>query len=356
MIGESPSIGNPFFEICQDMSAQPNGICSHYIKNGFCSLPSHFRCAEYVVRNEPKLSYSAIDTYSSCHRKFYWSQMIGLELIEKSWAMKLGSCASVILGWLHDERIPIDQAVQKYRDYIEDLIKQTMDPENPDLTYGHVDAWKMKAIFDAYIKLDLHTIRGITECQFRWSEPDFPKVHGYIDLVKLLTYDNHIGYEFKYTADADNYTKLTEGDQLITYFIGDPAIERMTLRCLVKPSLRQKQATKKAVGESMIDLYERMYQDILGRNIHHYFIDRSFWRSEFDLEAYKAKAKTIAKEIVSYLEGGGIERFYQNKKACFHPFTCDFVRVCENEIMEPWNMCDRYQKREMGRKESASLK
>ena len=356
MTDESPSIGNPFFEICQDISAQPNGVCSHYIKGGFCSLQNHFRCAEYVVRNEPKLSYSAIDTYSSCHRKFYWSQMVGIESIQKSWAMKLGSCASVILGWLHDERIPIDQAVQKYRDYIEELIQQTMDPEDSELIYGHIDVWKMKAMFNAYVKLDLHTVRGITEYQFKWSEPGFPKVHGYIDLVQLLTYENHIGFEFKWTSNADNYTKLTEGDQLITYFLGDPAIERMTLRCFVPPLLRQKNATKKEKGESMLDLYERMYQDILSKNIYKYFIDRSFWRSEFDLEAYKIKASMIAKEIVSYIKDGGMERFYQNKRACFHPFVCDFLRVCENEIREPWNMIDCYKKRELGRGEIASLK
>lgn len=341
---------------CPAFSGLDNGLCSHYIKGGYCSTSEFFRCPEYIIRNEPPLSYSAIDTYCHCHRKFYWSYLKGLESLEKSWALKLGSCASHILGLLHNASIPIDEAVAQYKEYMSDLIDQTVDSEEEDLKYGHIDAWKMKALFDGYIALDFHTMRGEVEKEFRWSEPGLPKVHGYIDYVDLSVYENHIGYEFKYTTDSDRYTKLTIGDQIMTYFIGAPTLQRITNRCFVPPGYRQKKATKKQVGESMLDFYERVLDDVKTCHKTKYFIDKSYWRSEFDLDQYKAKAASIAREIITYINMRTMEPFYQNKKACYSPFMCDFIRVCENEIYDPENLVDSYRQRQRGGHDAASLK
>jgi len=326
-----------FQQVCPDLVPIDGAPCSHYIKKGLCTLGNHFRCPEYIIRNEPALSFTAIDDYSICHRKFFWGWYHGLQLVEKSWPLQRGGWASKILGWLHSSKLTSEEAVSKYKIFIEELIKQTTNPEDENKLYGHIDIWKMKAIFDVYIEMEMHTLKGTTEYEFRWNEPDLPKVHGFIDLVEFVAYD-HFGYEFKWTSDADNYRKFVIEDQLRAYFIGDPDINRMTVRCFVPPDTRQKSNTKKQLGESIFDFYERMMVDIRKTATERYFVDRTYWRTEFDLEDYKNKAARTAKEIINYLKEGGIEPFYQNKKACDHPFNCDFKSICENGIKDPFAM------------------
>lgn len=332
------NVAKLFGSVCDDYSEIVGLPCSHYITGGYCTLGNHFRCLEYILHNEPPLSYSAISEYTACHRKFYWNYLVGLESTEKSWALKLGSHASKILGWLHNNKIESLEAVRLYQDYIEEQIKATTDPEDEERLYGHVDIWKMKAIFDAYIKMDLIGMKGIPEYEFRWNEVEYPRVHGFVDLVELITYDQHFGWEFKWTGNPDNYSKFLMEDQIMAYFIGDDKINRMTTRCFVTPDSRPKRATKKQSGESMLDFYQRVYNDVLQTSFTKYFIDRTYWKTEYDLQAYKVKAKRVAMEIMRYVDDGGIDPFYQNKKNCLNPFRCDYLLVCENNIEKPWEM------------------
>jgi len=193
--------------------------------------------------------------------------------------------------------------------------------------------------------MNFHLLKGITEYEFRWNEIECPQVHGFIDLIILINPEEHTGYEFKWTGNPDNYGKFMNGDQYASYFIGDPKIELMINRCFVPPEIRPKKATKKQSSESIFDYYQRAYDDILQMNTHRYFIDRKFWRSEFDLEAYKNKAKRVAQEIMQYVDEGRMNPFYQNRKNCFNPFRCDYLRVCENDILTPWELTDCYQKK-----------
>src|SRR3972149_1735275 len=74
--------GNPmedfFDEVCSDLD---DGIkpCAHYIQGGFCTLDQHYLCIEYLRRNAPSLSYSSMKEFISCHRKFWWSHIVGLQ-------------------------------------------------------------------------------------------------------------------------------------------------------------------------------------------------------------------------------------------------------------------------------------
>jgi len=315
---------------CEDLDP---GVppCSHYIEGGFCTLGYRFRCVEWMKRNAPTLSYTTIADYTSCHRKFWWNQVKGLERIEKSWPLQLGSHASLILGRLHHRDHEKD-CVDWYKDYITTAINQSVDPDIEDRQEGHEDLWAMMAIFDAYIAMDFHTLKGITEYEFHWNDPEYPRVHGFIDLLDLNTYDAAMGYEFKYSSKPDNYEQYIIEDQLCAYFISDLKIKSMTTRVFVPPMQRPKD-NKKEGKESMVDFYDRVRKDVMRRATTQYFISKTYWRQEFDLENYKNKARRVSEEIIRYTEEGGIEPFYQNKRACLAPFKCDYYDICKYKVI-----------------------
>jgi hypothetical protein len=332
-------------QCCPDLNPDPTGQlpCQHYVKKGFCTLPNYFRCLEFLVRNEPALSYSAVDAYAACHRRFYWAYVVGIEAIEKSWPLILGSHAAKILGWLHDKRIPSERAILSYQAYIKEIIRESMAPEDEETEWGNSDLWKMKAIFDTYIEKEYHLLKGIPEVRFQWNFPDLPRVKGFIDLCEDPDLGGVINaWEFKYTGNPDNFAKFPIGDQLTTYFLAEPKIQKMTNRCLCIPGMWKKKETKKQKSETMLDFFERCKKEV-SRNPKESFLDRTYYRNEFDLEGYKEKIKRVSMEIINYIkEGKGMEPFYQNKRACLHPFRCDFLRVCENNIHDPWALVDAY--------------
>lgn len=330
---------------CPDLCEDPaNKLpCVSYLKGGFCTKPNYFRCLEYVSRNEPNLSYTAISDYSACHRKFWWSWMVGIEGIDKPWAMQLGLFASTILGWLHDFRVPTETAVQRYQMYIDRLIAQTIDPEDSEKAEGNPDLWKMKAMFDSYIELGYpQNEKGIPEYGFRWNFDGQPKIKGFIDLLNKQNPEEYHGWEYKYTGNADNFSKYLIEDQLITYLLAEPKIMTMTNRCFLYPTIWKR--TKKN-PETCYAFYDRCKAEILHDPKGHFY-DRKYWRHEFDYDNYFLKTKRVCDEIMNYIkEGKGMEPFYQNKKNCFNPWQCDFLRICEHSIKEPWLMTEAYKQR-----------
>lgn len=87
--------------ICEFYNPVEGRPCTSYIKGGLCSLPQFYRCIEYIRRNEPTLSYSAVRDYVRCKRCYYYSNIMGIQAIEKSYPLKLGETASKILDNLH---------------------------------------------------------------------------------------------------------------------------------------------------------------------------------------------------------------------------------------------------------------
>ncbi len=311
--------------------------CTSYVKGGFCSRPDLFRCLEYIKVHEPAISFSAIKDFTQCHRKYWYAWGQGIELIEKSRALRLGSMADQILSCLHDSRnVGLNPTPEEqYTKMINAEIEKTIDPEDSD-SVGDLDLWKMKALFDGYIELDRHTLKGITQHEFRWNEVEYPKLHGYIDLTLR---EDKFGDEFKYTNNPDWYSeRWNMNDQLSAYFIGMPDLEQFRVICLVPPALKMKK------NETITKFYARMREDVIQRSITAYFITTTFWRSEFDLEAYKRKAKMVSEEIMHYIVQDPIklaDPFYQNLSACYSPYECDFIHICRSGVM-PENL---YKKR-----------
>ena len=254
-------------------------------------------------------------------------------------------------------RDPLRCGCEAMPDWLIELSGKLESPEDDAKEYGHIDLWKMKAMFDIYVELNYHQLKGIPEYKFLWNFEGLPHVKGYLDLYNRVPVINATeignltsngkgaeGWEFKWSGNADNFSKFLIGDQLTTYFLADDTITCMTNRCFLYPQTYQKKATKVKVGETILDYFERAKSDIRN-NPTAYFYDRKYWRNEFDLEAYKLKAKRISTEIVTYIrESKGIEPFYQNKKM-LNPWPCDFLRCCENDISDPWNLIKAYKKR-----------
>ena len=203
---------------------------------------------------------------------------------------------------------------------------------------------KIHALSRAYCESPYIEVKGQTQAEFHWDFPDFPRVHGYGDLLVQLSTDPACWiYEFKYSTNPDNYSKFTMSDQLSTYFLGMPDAVKAIVRVFQVPAMRQ------GANEEMGAFVERVYSDIKGRP-RHYVKDNSYWRSEFaeDMEMVKTKARLINEDIHRTLhlfsEGGlGVGAWMQNKQACFSPFPCHYLPICENGNVSE----DIYAKREV---------
>lgn len=291
--------------------------CIRYVSGGFCKLPMLFRCTEYLRVHEPVLSYSSMNSFV-CPRRYYWSNIAGLEPIEKALPLEMGTVADKILQLIHGQSSPIDLPAffAPYRDEKEEL-----------------KPWQyaMWGLFEGYSADDrFNGLKGDCQAEFNWKEADYPQIHGFTDLVTFGDNDkgNMIGYEFKYTQKPDSYTKFTVSMQLATYFIGMPKLQRITLRAIQVPMLKQ------SAKETGAQYKDRVKLDFNGRP-NHYINDTNYWRTEFDLGEVKERAKRIANTIRTFINMGGKEGFYQQigPHTCFSPSRCNYLSICESGVV-----------------------
>jgi len=320
--------------ICEGFQKAQDRPCVHSIgdKFDFCELPEMFRCVEFIRRNEPTLSYSTIRD-SFCKRKLYWSYIAGIQLMIKPLPMKLGEIAGEILNYLHNEKMK-DRFPVKLEPSITDSSKDS----DGNLPF---QIMSMLGLFKGYKEKEFDSVKGITQSRFEWREEGYPHIIGYMD---LKTYDR-IGYEFKYSSKPDAYKeKFIVQDQVATYFLGNPSLERITVRAIQVPQLRL------AKNESLEDYQDRVYKDFLARPLH-YINDTSFWRNEFNYDEIREKYKMIANEIQRFIELGGMKYFYQSNgpNTCFGETTgtamsnCQYLPICESGVVSD----QLYKKREI---------
>jgi len=305
--------------ICEGFQKAQDRPCIHSIENkfDFCELPEMFRCIEWIRRNEPTLSYSTIRD-SFCKRKLYWSYIAGIQLVIKPLPMKLGEIAGQILNLLHNGETTL----------IETFNLDSLKDGDGNLPF---QIMAMLGLFKGYKEREFNSIKGITQSRFEWREEGYPHIIGYMD---LKTYDK-IGYEFKYSSKPDAYKeKFIIQDQVATYFLGNPTLERITVRAIQVPQL------KLAKNESLENYRDRVHQDFLTRPLH-YINDTSFWRNEFNYDEIREKYKMIANEIQRFIEMGGLRFFYQSNgpNTCFGDTTgtmmsnCQYLQICESGVV-----------------------
>ncbi len=305
--------------ICEAHIPSLSTPCAHYMAGGLCDHPTLFRCIEYQRRHEMSVSYSMMRDFCQCKRRYYWRYQQGMEVIEKAIPLRRGSIVSVIVDKLHS--VTLDS--KAVSEFIEALLTPLKDDEGMLYPWLHA-IW---GVMQAYHDTGKDAEKGQTQKEFRYHEPDLPEIHGFMDFMPDVP--NTVAYEFKYTEKPDAYTKFTLQDQLTTYFLANPDLQRFTCRTITTPYLRM------GKNESGATYRERVYDDATKRK-DHYYIDRHYWRSEFDLDAHRAKIKCIVADINRYLDlGGGIEQFYQtiHPATCFMPQPCDYLSICENGIV-----------------------
>lgn len=250
----------------------------------------------------------------TCPRRFYHSHYQGLEPIEKALPLDMGSCADGLLQLIHGgEGI----SAKTFIDYFEPLMD-----DREELRPWQYAMW---GLFEGYVERGYGDMKGECQVPFTWFLDGYPRIKGYADLV--LTHEYHIGYEFKYTSRVESYNKFTVSQQLGCYFLGLPDLQRITLRAIAVPQLKQ------GKNESGADYRDRVKADFLARP-GHYINDANYWRSEFDLEAVKERARRIAQSIHSFANEG-INGFYQviGPETCFTPSRCNYLSICESGVV-----------------------
>jgi hypothetical protein len=240
----------------------------------------------------------------------------GLKLIDPTVRLIMGKIASQVLGEVHKKEGSINEAfdiIKAYQDKFKDL--------SFDKSEIPRELLLMEGFFLAYCTLVYAELKGETEKEFIFQEPEYPRVHGFTDLVCL---DGTAGYEFKYSASPEFYMKkFIMEPQLGIYFLGNPELQRITVRALRVPNF------KKGKEETKEDFVSRVKKDVL-RQPNHYIMEMSFWRNEFDLELLKEKLRLTAQEMYSL--GSDKEKYYQtsNRDNCF---KCQFIDVCSSGVV-----------------------
>ncbi len=316
--------------ICLAYLPDDHKPCGHYLKQGLCDHPSFFRCIEFIRVHEPILSYSSMQSFM-CHRKFYYSYILGIEPLDKAMPLKLGSLASLILDQVHSKTLNLEKV----------KVRSLMKWDNKEGNQDNFDTYDYRvealiSVLQAYVDLGKHNEKGKTQCEFRYFEPEMPQIHGFID---MLGYEENIGFEFKYTSNPDAYSKFTLEDQLSTYFLAHPTVQRFTVRTILNPV-----GTLKLGKNEQVEVFaQRVYMDALARP-KHYFHDQSYWRNEFDLDEHRAKIKSIAMDIVALINRGKGQIYAFRKVNTPHtcylmsnkntgPSPCEFLSCCSTGVI-----------------------
>ena len=130
-----------------------------------------------------------------------------------------------------------------------------------------------------------------------------------------------IAWEFKFSSHPERLIRHSLSLQLGTYFLGCPTLQRITVRGIRFPELRQHK------NETLEDYIDRLYKDIKARPAH-YIMDTTYWRTEFDLKETQAEVRRIYQDIKTYAKEGR-EGYYKNLMGCYAPVPCAYLPLCE---------------------------
>ena len=302
--------------ICDRFTPDKDKPCVFYIKPGLCSLPSRFRCIEYINRFEPILSHSAVQAFLRCRRLFYYSDILGIQPIDS-----MANTALVRGKWMHKGlAILFDKATdgEDVDAFMQDLYDSSLSPQ---------DIIRIEALLRFIQSKNLHIPAGQPEAEFTTLVvPGAPRIHGFIDVK-----GGGWMYEFKYTTRPDTYMNpLLLKSQLTTYFLSDLNLRFAIMKPIRVPIVRMREKDSEA------DYRERLWDDI-NRRPAFYFPNysekdgKAGWgsvilREEVDKEEYVLRLKAVGREIRDMVRN---RSYYRNDTACFFPQPCPYIPICE---------------------------
>lgn len=186
------------------------------------------------------------------------------------------------------------------------------------------DILLIPAIVEVYTEL-YGDMKGVAEqSKTLWKDEYAVK-----SIVDLLLYDKlnrdyiHM-YDWKYCRDDKYYTFFTTEYQAGLYLMMYPTVKDITYRCIVKPLLRC------GKNETWDEFEKRVKKDLRGRR-KKYFVDKKFYRSEYNFPKIRGELIASAKEISDNIDKG-IDFFRENREACYFCPTgewCDYKECCE---------------------------
>jgi len=316
---------------------QPNSSmnsCIYYgeadnpCENGYCSLPTNYRCVATVQLLIP-LSYSSVSDFLTCHHLYYLKAIRGIQTLDaaKSSPLKMGTLWDKVLQkYLGEKGIDIPSIINQYEIPL-------------------VDVAKVKGLYRAYKELDIQ-VDPDYKLQVKISmQIDFQKTWTNGDPVKLLLtgfYDRKYTDSFvenKLSGKPDMYLDpYFIQSQIGTYFLADPNLQSCTMEVIRTPQLK---STGKNKEESPEDLQERIYQDAISRPSY-YFIGwnnqtrkygKKYFRGEFDLEELRSRYIHVFREI---FDARIMDGFYKNDRVCNNILpgvSCDMLQCCRHNNM-----------------------
>ena len=301
---------------CKDLDNSIKTPCNSYIPTGFCSKPNYFRCVEYMANNELIISYSAMRNFLRCEKLYYYTNILGLERIEKSDA-------------LETER------------YIGTILSQ----KKIDITGKENSIWlqKARAIINSMgmLKITEHIVDQDFESQkeFTIQRDGVPQIHGFIDFHHV---SNKFFLKLKTTLKPETYQdKFLIEDRVGTYFLSNPDYQFCIMLIIRTPELIYNENK-----ETLQEYHDRCCDDIV-RRPRHYFIGYNhesnkfgikFYRQEMNLDELIKRYKWTIREVQQCVK----ENYWPMRKgSCFFPLKCDFYESCSIGISE-----DRYKKKD----------
>jgi len=309
--------------VCPDLD-ETRKPCLHYLKDGFCSRANHFRCIEFIRRKNPIVSYSSDGLWRKCRRAFWFNYIMGYQGLVVLYPLIAGSIWHTYAAWVHS-------GDKGYLIKAERLMDEVDAEANNDIKL-------IPVIVNVYADL-YGALQGMPE----QAKTVFHE--GYIvkSIVDLLVYDaggkeyEEI-YDWKYTGSPDYYTFFTTEYQAGLYLLQYPTVQSITYRCVRKVQLRQgkNEEWDKFISRVKVDLRKRKKW---------YFIDKKFYRSEYNFDRIEGELKASADEIRENIDKG-IGFFRQNRDACYFAPTkqwCEFLPCCEGDVT-PDKLPELYQK------------
>lgn len=334
--------------VCPDFNGKKSP-CAWYIHTpggGYCKRDYRFQCIEYIRRKQPRLSYSTIEKYVRCRRYYYYYNIMGLVAKGINLTPKLGNVLHSEMAVFHN--IDDDDSTKhallstKQRRVIIDAYR---DEE------GNTPNWLMRelanidGVMSSYRLLDdTIVIKPIGLCEFKGDTVDKDNngdIIMYRDGIHILSYldlliksDRH-AYDFKYTSNPDYYNFFTTEIQASTYFLVFPKLNKITFRLVRKPEL------KLGKNESIEEYQLRLMKDV-NRRPKYYFEDKTFYRTEYDLDYTTAYIKFYSTEISRNLDYGK-PAFPQERNGCYqYNSWCEYMPICTSGVVSD-DLFDRRQ-------------